>query len=189
MAKVKWKGGTLLSPLPVVLVTCRDPETGETDVLTVAWTGILNSDPPRAYVSVRPERHSYGMIRKSGEFCINLPHAHMVRTVDLCGVKSGRDTDKFKLCRLTAEPSHTVACPSIGECPVTLECRVFKTEELGSHTMFMADITAVTVDEALIDEKGRMSPEKAGLTAYVHGAYFALGKRIGKFGYSVRKKK
>ena len=189
MGKTQWKGGTLLAPVPAVLVTCRDPETGKDNILTIGWTGIVNSDPPRTYISVRPERFSYGIIRKTGEFCINLPHSRLVRAVDLCGVKSGKDVDKFALCRLTAEPSGTVACASIAECPVTLECLVFEEKELGSHTMFLADILAVTVDESIVDEKGRMVLEKAQLMAYGHGTYFALGKRIGRFGYSVRKKK
>ena len=189
MSKIKWKGGTLLSPLPAVLVTCRDPETGRDNVLTIAWTGILNSDPPRTYVSVRPERLSFEWIRKSGEFCINLPTAGLARAVDLCGVKSGRDADKFRLAGLTPEPSSAVGCCSIAECPVTLECRVFGETPLGSHTMFMADILAVTVDERIVDEKGRMALEQAGLLAYAHGTYFALGKQLGTFGYSVRKRK
>lgn len=189
MAKIQWKGGTLLAPVPAVLVTVRDPETGKNNILTIGWTGIVNSDPPRTYISVRPERFSYGLIRETGEFCINLPHSHLVRAVDLCGVKTGRNTDKFALCGLTAEPSGTVACASIAECPVTLECRVFEEKPLGSHTMFLADILAVSVDESIIDGKGRMALEKAGLMAYGHGTYFTLGKRIGTFGYSVRKKK
>ncbi|MBP5231056.1 MAG: flavin reductase family protein [Clostridia bacterium] len=189
MAKKQWRSGTLLSPLPAVLVTCRDPESGRDNVLTIGWTGILNSDPPRTYVSVRPERLSYEWIRKTGEFCINLPTSRMARAVDLCGVRSGRDTDKFRLARLTAEPSREVSCCSIAECPVTLECRVFREENLGSHTMFLADIVSVGVDESIIDEKGRMAIEKAGLLAYGHGTYFALGRKIGTFGFSVRKKK
>lgn len=189
MSKIKWKGGTLLAPVPAVLVTCRDPETGKDNILTIGWTGVLNSDPPRTYISVRPERFSYDIIRKTGEFCINLPPSQLVRAVDLCGVKSGKDTDKFQLTRLTAEASNDVGCASIAECPVTLECRVFREEDLGSHTMFLADILSVSVDERIIDEKGRMVLEKARLMAYGHGTYFALGKRIGRFGFSVRKKK
>lgn len=189
MAKIQWKGGTLLSPLPAVLITCRDPETGKDNVLTIAWTGILDSVPPRTYISVRPERYSFELIRKSGEFCINLPNSRLVRAVDFCGVKSGKDMDKLRAARLTPEPSKTVSCCSIAECPVTLECKVFGEQDLGSHTMFLADVLAVTVDESIIDEKGRMAVEKAGLMAYAHGTYFTMGKKIGTFGFSVRKKK
>lgn len=187
MAKMLWKGGTMLSPVPAVLVSCASGE--KTNVLTVAWTGIINSDPPRAYISVRPERYSYQLIHESGEFCINLPTSYMARIVDFCGVKSGREINKFEKLNITAEPSRTVSCPSVAECPVTLECKVFEEKALGSHTMFLADITAVTVDEKIVDEKGRMAVEKANLMTYGHGTYFTLGKRIGTFGYSVRKKK
>lgn len=187
MAKIQWKGGTILSPVPVVLVSCADGE--KKNVFTVAWTGIVCSNPPRTYVSVRPERYSHELISKSGEFCINLPTSYMAKLVDFCGVKSGREFDKFGKLNLTAEPSKTVSCPSVAECPITLECKVFEQKELGSHTMFLADITAVTVNEAILDGKGRMSIEKANLMAYGHGTYYTLGKRIGSFGYSVKKKK
>lgn len=177
----------MLSPVPAVLVSCADGERN--NVFTVAWTGIVCSKPPRTYVSVRPERYSYELIQKSGAFCINLPTSYMVRLVDFCGVKSGREIDKFAKLQLTPEPSLTVPCPSIAECPITLECKVFEEKPLGSHTMFLADITAVTVDERLIGEDGKMRIEKANLMAYGHGTYYTLGKRIGTFGYSVKKKK
>lgn len=185
MSKLQWKGGTLLTPVPAVLVSCGDAETK--NVFTVAWTGIVCSHPPRTYVSVRPERYSYALIRETKEFCINLPSSRMVRAVDLCGVRSGRDTDKFRKLHLTPEASQTVSCVSVSECPITLECKVFEEKELGSHTMFLADITAVTVEEALLDENGRLHPEKAGLMAYSHGTYHTLGKKIGTFGFSVKK--
>lgn len=187
MAKIKWKGGTVMCPVPAVLVTSADGE--RQNVFTAAWTGIVCSNPPRTYVSVRPDRYSYELIRKSGEFCINLPTSYMARLVDFCGVKSGREFDKLGKLNLTAEPSTEVSCPSIAECPVTLECRVFEEKELGSHTMFLADIVAVTVDGKILDEKGRLAIEKANLMTYGHGTYFALGKRIGTFGFSVKKKK
>ncbi len=187
MSKIKWKGGTMMSPVPAVLVSCADGE--KSNVFTVAWTGIVCSNPPRTYVSVRPERYSYDLIKQSGEFCINLPSSYLVRAVDFCGVRSGRDMDKFEMCRLTREESQTVSCPSVAECPITLECKVFEAKELGSHTMFLADITAVTVDERIIGEDGKMRIEKANLMAYGHGTYFTLGKRIGKFGYAVKKRK
>ncbi len=187
MAKIRWKGGTMLSPVPVVLVSCSDGD--KTNVFTVAWTGIVCSNPPRTYISVRPERYSYELIQKSGEFCINLPTSYMAKLVDFCGVKSGREFDKFRKLNMTPEPSETVACPSVAECPITLECKVFEQKPLGSHTMFLADITTVTVDERIVGEDGKMRLEKAGLMAYGHGTYYTLGKRIGTFGYSVRKKK
>ncbi|MBQ3153967.1 MAG: flavin reductase family protein [Clostridia bacterium] len=187
MSKIKWKGGTMMSPVPAVLVSCSDGE--KDNIFTVAWTGIVCSNPPRTYVSVRPERFSYDLIKKSGEFCINLPSSYLVRAVDFCGVRSGKDMDKFEMCRLTREQSQTVACPSVAECPITLECKVFEEKELGSHTMFLADITAVTVDERIVGEDGKMRIEKANLMAYGHGTYFTLGKRIGTFGYAVKKRK
>lgn len=187
MAKIKWKGGALLSPLPAVLVSCGNGETE--NVFTVAWTGIVCTKPPMLSISVRKERFSYDLIDKSGEFCVNLTPESLVRAVDYCGVKSGRDVDKFKEMKLTKRESFEVSCPSIDECPITLECRVNRKIELGSHDMFIADIVAVGTDESLIDEKGRLMLEKARLLSYSHGDYFSLGKKIGDFGFSVRKKK
>ncbi|MBR2901525.1 MAG: flavin reductase family protein [Clostridia bacterium] len=187
MAKIKWKGGALLSPLPAVLVSCGN---GEIDnVFTVAWTGIVCTKPPMLSISVRKERFSYDLIDKSGEFCVNLTPESLVRAVDYCGVRSGRDTDKFKEMKLTKTESFELSCPSIAECPITLECKVNRKIELGSHDMFIADIVAVGADEELIDEKGRLMLEKARLLSYSHGDYFSLGKKIGDFGFSVRKKK
>ena len=186
MAKLQWKPGTLLAPAPPALVSCGTME--EHNVLTAAWTGIVNSEPPMTYVSIRPQRHSHGIIKEKGEFVINLPTEAIVKATDLCGVKSGRDVDKFQLAGLTAEPSNLVAAPGIAECPISLECKVREVYSLGSHDMFLADIVAVDVDPKYVDEKGELHMEKAGLLAYAHGAYFGLGKQLGTFGFSVRKK-
>ena len=186
MAKLQWKPGTLLAPAPPALVSCGTME--EHNVLTAAWTGIVNSEPPMTYVSIRPQRHSHSIIQEKGEFVINLPTEAIVKATDLCGVKSGRDVDKFALAGLTAEPSNLVAAPGIAECPISLECKVREVTHLGSHDMFLADIVAVDVDSKYVDEKGALHMEKAGLLAYAHGAYFGLGKQLGTFGFSVRKK-
>ncbi|MBC8536252.1 flavin reductase family protein [Feifania hominis] len=187
MAKQVWKPSTQLGPLPPALVTCGTVDSP--NVLTVAWTGIVNSSPPMTYVSIRPERFSYGLIERSGEFVINLPTAALVRAIDLCGVRSGRDTDKFKLAHLTAEPSQHVAAPRLQESPLALECRVKETFNLGSHTMFLAEILSVDVEEKLLDERGKLRLDKAGLCAFAHGEYFALGRKIGRMGYSVKKRR
>ena len=186
MAKLQWKPGTLLAPAPPALVSCGTMEAH--NVLTAAWTGIVCSGPPMTYVSIRPERYSHHMILERGEFVINLPTQAIVRATDLCGVKSGRDGDKFALAGLTAEPSALVAAPGIGECPVSLECRVREVLHLGSHDMFLSDIVAVDVDPGYVDEKGALHLEKAGLLAYAHGGYYGLGRQLGTFGFSVRKK-
>lgn len=185
--KQKWKGGALLSPVPAVLVSCGNSE--KANLITIAWTGIVCTQPPKLYISVRPERYSYKIIEESGEFCVNLPTAEMVRAVDFCGVRSGKDVDKFAETRLTKAGSFEVKCPSVAECPLTLECKVSQKIALGTHDMFIADIVAVAADDCLIDEKGRLMLEKANLFAYAHGDYFSLGKKIGDFGFSVRKKK
>ena len=185
MAKLQWKPGTLLAPAPPALVSCGTMEAH--NVLTAAWTGIVNSEPPMTYVSIRPERYSHGIIQEKGEFVINLPCEAIVKATDLCGVKSGRDVDKFALAGLTAEPSNVVAAPGIAECPISLECKVREVYKLGSHDMFLADIVAVNVDEALI-ENGRLCINRAHLAAFAHGEYYKLGERIGKFGFSVKKK-
>lgn len=186
MSKVKWNGGALLAPVPPALVTCGTIESP--NVLTIAWTGILNTIPPKTYISVRPERFSYPIIEGAGEFVINLPTAALVRAVDLCGVKSGRDTDKWKLAGLTPLPATEVKCPLIAESPLALECRITQKIPLGSHDMFLADIVAVDVEQALVDRAGKLHLDRAGLLAYAHGEYFELGKKLGSFGYSVRKK-
>lgn len=181
--------GTMLSPVPAVMVSCARP--GEKpNILTIAWTGIINSDPPMTYISVRRERYSHDMIKETGEFVINLTTQELAFATDWCGVKSGRDVDKFAAQKLTAVPSRIVACPSIEESPVQLECRVRDIIELGSHDMFLAEIVSVSADERLIDDKGAIHMERAGLIAYSHGHYFPLRKaEIGRYGYSVMKPK
>lgn len=186
MEKTKFRAGTLLSPVPPALVTCGDEN--ENNILTVAWTGILNSDPPKTYVSVRPTRHSHHILREKREFVINLTPAALVRAADLCGTLTGAKVDKFQKCRLTRQFVEEVSAPLIAECPVSLCCRVSDVVSLGSHDMFLADIAAVYVNSDLLDAKGKLHVERAGLCAYAHGDYFALGKKIGSFGFSVRKK-
>lgn len=186
-SKVHWKGSVMTSPLPPTLVSCGFE--GKENVFTVAWTGILNTQPPITYISVRPERYSYELIKQSGEFVINLPTAELVRAVDYCGVKTGRKNDKFKDMGLHADKCEKVSAPLIAECPVNIECKVREIVQLGTHDMFIADIVGLDVAKELLDEKGRLCLDKAGLIAYAHGEYFALGKKLGSFGYSVRKKK
>jgi flavin reductase (DIM6/NTAB) family NADH-FMN oxidoreductase RutF len=187
MAKVKWKGGALLSPVPPTMVTCS--HGGKDNVFTVAWTGITNTVPPKTYISVRPSRHSYQMIKESGEFAINLTTTALVRAADTCGVYTGKKVDKFERCKLTRAEASEISCPILADSPLTLECRVTDIIPLGSHDMFLADIVAIDVDEALIGKDGKLRLERAGLVAYAHGDYFELGKRLGSFGYSVAKKK
>lgn len=186
MQKVKFRGGTLLGPLPPVMVSCGDAE--KSNILTVAWTGILNTIPPKTYISVRPSRFSYGILKEKGEFVLNLTPAALVRAADFCGTYTGAKVDKFAKCRLTRQFVEEVAAPLIEECPVSLCCRVTDTAPLGSHEMFVADIVAVYADEELLDGKGKLHLEKATLCAYAHGEYFALGKKIGTFGFSAAKK-
>lgn len=187
MARKFFPGGALAAPLPAALVTCGE-EGGKRNVLTAAWTGIVNTRPPMAYVSVRPERYSHGIISETGEFVINLTTSKMAKEVDLCGMKTGAKLDKFAKCRFTTQKGETVDCPVILECPLSIECRVRDKHDLGSHTMFIADITGVTVDERYIDSKGKINLQQAGLLAYSHGEYFALGRKLGDFGFSVKKK-
>lgn len=187
MAKVEWKGSALLGPLPPVLVTSGTFE--KPNVCTVAWCGILSTRPPKTYISLRPERLTHEMVTAGKEFVINLPTAALTRAVDRCGVKSGREEDKFQTCRLTPVAAFQVAPPLIAESPLSLECRLAAVQPLGSHDMFLADIVAVAAEEELLDAKGRLTLEKAGLLAYAHGEYFELGKRLGTFGFSVRKQK
>ena len=185
--KESWKGSVMTAPLPPALVSCGSCD--KPNVLTVAWTGVLCTRPPVTYISLRPKRFSYGLIKESGEFVINLPPAPIVRAVDTCGVKSGRDIDKFALTGLTPVQAFSVSAPMIAECPVSIECRVREIVPLGSHDMFIADIVGVAAAKELLDEKGRLALEKADLIAYAHGAYFTLGKQLGTFGYSVRRKR
>ena len=187
MARIQFKGGALLAPVPPALITCGTPE--KPNIMTAAWTGIINTKPPKTYVSIRPERYSYSIIKETGECVINLTTASLVRTADFCGVRSGRDIDKFEKCGIHPLASTAVTAPSLAESPLSLECKVFDIISLGSHDMFLFDVMAVTAEENLIDEKGRLCLEKCGLAAYAHGDYFALGKKLGDFGFSVRKKK
>lgn len=185
--KLAWPGSALLGPVSPVLVSCGEGQSA--NLITIAWAGTVCTQPPRVSISVRPTRHSYGLIRDSGEFVINLPTVALARAVDWCGVKSGRELDKFSAMGLHAAPASKVGCPLLAESPVNLECRVFQRIELGSHDLFLADVVAVDVDEALLDSAGKLHLEKAGLLAYAHGDYYALGKQLGKFGWSVRRKK
>ena len=187
MSKQRWDGGTLLAPVPPVMVSCGDRE--KANILTVAWTGILNSTPPKTYISVRPQRYSYEILRQKREFMINLTSQQLLRASDYCGIFTGAKVDKFAKCKLTEEYTDAFACPMIAESPLSLACRVTDIIPLGSHDMFLADIESVFVREDLIDEAGKMHLEKAGLVAYSHGEYFALGKRLGKIGFSAAKKK
>ena len=187
MAKQIWKPGNMLYPLPVVMVSVRDKK-GNDNIITVAWAGTVCTNPPMVSISVRPERHSYQMIKESGEFVINLVTKDLVFATDYCGVKSGRDVDKFKEMKLKKEKAEKVAAPLIAQSPVNLECRVTECKELGSHHMFVAESVSVHIDEKYMDEKGKFHLNETGLVTYSHGEYFALGKRLGSFGYSVKKK-
>ncbi len=186
--KQSWKPGTVIYPLPAVLVSCgATPE--EYNMLTVSWTGTICTAPPMCYVSIRPERHSYEIIKRTGEFVINLTTRSMARATDWCGVRSGRDFDKFKEMKLTPVPAQQVAAPIVGESPVNIECRVQQIIPLGSHDLFLAEVVGVQVDEAYIDQQsGRFCLEQADPIVYSHGEYFALGDALGHFGWSVRKK-
>ena len=187
--KQSWKPGTMIYPLPAVLVSCGESEQ-EYNLFTVAWTGTVCTNPPMCYISVRPERHSYDIIKRTGEFVINLTTASLARATDWCGVRSGRDYDKFSEMGLTAEPAAVVSAPVVGESPVSIECRVRQVIELGSHDMFLADVVNVLVDEQYINpETGKLELERAEIITYSHGEYFRLGEMIGHFGWSVRKKK
>lgn len=183
-----WRPGNMLYPIPAVLVSSADKE-GRPNVMTVAWTGTICSDPAMVYISVRPERYSYHIIEESGEFVINLTTAKLAKAVDYCGVKSGRDSDKFSECGLTAIPSRHVSAPSIAESPASIECRVVKKVHLGSHDMMIAEVLGVSVDENCIDSAGRFALERTDPLVYCHGGYFELGSYIGHFGFSVRRKK
>lgn len=188
MSKECWKPGNMLYPLPAVMVSCA--QEGKADnIITVAWTGTICTNPPMVYISVRPERHSYDMIKESGEFVINLTTEALVRATDFCGVRSGRDLDKFQEMHLHKEKAEHVKAPLIQESPVNIECKVTEIKELGSHHMFLATVEAVHVDPSYLDEKGKFHLNDAGLVMYSHGEYFGLGPLLGSFGYSVRKKK
>ena len=187
MSKIKWKGGALTAPVPPCMVTCGEGERA--NIITVAWTGIINTVPPKTYISVRPSRYSHKIIKESGVFVINLTPASLVGAADYCGTYTGAKVDKVAKCNLTRGEATEVKAPLIEECPLSLECRVTDIIPLGTHDMFLADIVAVDVDEELLDKEGKLHLERAGLAAFAHGEYYDLGKKIGYFGFSTAKKK
>lgn len=179
------KAGALTAPLPPVLVTVGEGDRA--NIITIGWTGILATHPPRTYVSIRPERHSYGLLRSHGEFVINLTTVKMAREVDYCGIYTGAKVDKFRECGFTKAQSREVSVPSIAECPLSIECRVVEVIPMGTHDVFVADIVAVSCTDEMLDENGRLCFDRAGLLAYAHGEYFALGEKVGSFGFSTKK--
>ena len=185
--KVTFARAQMLSPTPVVLVGCAHRSLGR-NVLTIAWTGVDCSDPPVVHVSIRPSRYSHKIIKESGVFTVNVPTRDLLRQVDLCGVVSGREGDKFARAGLTPAPAEHVRPPIIAECPINIECRVSQTLPLGSHTLFIGEIVGIQVTKRLVSSEHHLSIEKAGLLAFAHGTYFELGKAIGSFGFSVKKK-
>lgn len=188
MSRQSWRAGNMLYPLPAVMVSCARP--GEKpNIITVAWAGTTCSSPAMVSISVRPDRYSYDIIKETGEFVINLTTECLARATDYCGVRSGRDVDKFKEMNLTPGQSVHVAAPFIEESPVNIECRTKQILELGSHHMFVAEVVGVNVDEQYLDKNGKFQLNEAGLMVYSHGEYFGLGKKLGKFGYSVQRKK
>ena len=187
MSKKIWKAGTFVYPIPAVLVTSGDME--KSNILTVAWTGILNTNPAMVYISVRPERYSYNLIKENKEFVINLTNEKLAFATDWCGVRSGSKFDKFKEMKLTKEKGSFVKAPLIKESPVSIECKVIEERELGSHSMFMAEVLSIDADEKYMDAKGSFDISKCNLIAYANGGYYLLGKKLGKFGFSVEKKK
>ena len=187
MSKKVWKPGTFLYPIPAVMVSCGNME--KSNIITVAWTGILNTDPAMVYISIRPNRYSYNIIKDSGEFVINLTTKDLVRQTDWCGVRSGEKYDKFKEMNLHKEKANFVKCPLIKESPVSVECKVKDIIELGSHHMFVADVLSIDADQKYIDTNGAFDISKCDLIAYLNGGYYNLDKKIGKFGFSVQKKK
>ena len=186
MSKVMWKPGTFVYPIPAVMVSCGDME--KSNIITVAWTGIINTNPAMVYISVRPERYSYNLIKENKEFVINLTTKDLARATDWCGCRSGRKYDKFKEMNLHKEKGNFVKCPIIKESPVAIECKVKEIKELGSHHMFIAEVLSINADEKYIDEKGAFDISKCNLIAYANGGYYPITKKIGKFGYSVQKK-
>lgn len=188
MAKQQWKAGNMVYPLPAVMVSVTDGN-GNDNIITVAWVGTVCTNPAMVSISVRPERHSYDMIRATGEFVINLTTEKLAYATDYCGVRSGKDIDKFKEMKLTKEQASFVKAPMIGESPVNIECKVKSVEELGSHHMFLAEVLAVHADEAYMDETGKFDLNSANPLIYSHGEYYSIGNKLGKFGYSVKKSK
>lgn len=188
MAKINFKPGNMLYPLPAVLISCGDIENAS-NLFTVAWAATVCTNPPMVSISVRPERYSYDMIKKSGEFVINLTTKDLAFATDYCGVRSGRDFDKWNDCHLTKERADNVLCPMVKESPVNIECKVSQIQELGSHHMFIADVVAVHVEDSLMDTNNTFHLNDSNLIAYSHGTYLTLGETIGHFGYSIQKKK
>ncbi len=187
MGKQNWKPGNMLNPVPSVMVSVAD-EKGKANIITVAWAGTVCTNPPMVSISIRPSRFSYDIIDQTGEFVINLTNENLVKACDYCGVVSGRDVDKFQKTGLTPLPMVHVKAPGIAESPVCIECKVVEKRELGSHTMFLAEVLGVTVEDTYMDADGRFGINETGLVMYSHGEYFALGEKLGKFGYSVQKK-
>ena len=187
MGRIKLKGGALTAPLPPALVTVADGD--EKNILTVAWTGILSTIPPTTYISVRPRRHSYHLLKNSREFVLHLPPAALAKQVDYCGTFTGAKVDKFAKCGFTLLPSDEVAAPTVAECPVALECRVKSILPMGSHDVFISEIVSVSVDERLMDRNGKLRLERAGLLAFGHGEYYKLGEKVGVFGFSAVKRR
>ena len=188
MGKSVWKPGTVIYPVPAVMVSCGDIE-GEKNIITVAWTGTINTNPPMTYVSIRPERHSYEIIKKTGEFVINLVTENLAYACDFCGVRSGKDVDKFSEMKLTPFKGNVVSAPLIYESPVNIECKVKEIVKLGSHDMFIGEVVSVSVSDEYMDETGKFHFNKSKPICYSHGGYFGLGKQLGTFGYSVKKQK
>ena len=184
--KISWKAGNMLYPLPAIMVSLTDKE-GNSNIITLAWAGTICTNPPMLSVSIRPERYSYDIIKETGEFVVNLTTKELTYATDYCGVKSGRDVDKFKEMKLTKLASEKIKAVAIAESPVNIECKVREIMELGSHSLFIADVVNVRVDGKLLDEKGRFNLAKSELIAYSHGRYYELGKELGTFGYSIRK--
>lgn len=185
--KLHWKPSSLLAPVPAVMVSCGTLE--KANIITVGWCGVLSTRPPRLYVSIRPERHSYAIIDSTGEFVVNLTPASLVEVVDYCGTVTGKKVDKAAKTGLTLTPSEKVSAPTIENCPMALECKVFDKVKSGSHDVFMADIVSVSLDEDLLDNTGKLHLERAGLLVYSHGEYFNIGKKLGKIGLSMENKK
>ncbi len=188
MSKQVWKPGNMLYPVPAVMVTVGDGKQKD-NIITIAWTGTINSDPPMVSISVRKSRYSHELLMANGEFAINLVTRELTYAMDYCGVKTGRDMDKFEAVNVTRGKASRINVPIIEESPLCIECKVDKIIELGSHDMFIANVVAVLADERYMDNKGKFDLNKAGLISYSHGEYYTLGSRIGKFGYSVKKKK
>ena len=186
MSREIWKAGTFVYPIPAVMVTSGTFENA--NIMTVAWTGIINTNPAMCYISVRPERYSYNLIKENGEFVINLTNEKLAYATDWCGVKSGAQVDKFKEMKLTPLPMQQVKAVGIAESPANIECRVVEKKALGSHTMFIAEVVGVTIDDRYMNETGKFEINESGLVMYSHGEYFSLGEKLGKFGYSIKKK-